>query len=253
MAEEINELLENRNIPDSLFEKKDEDTEEKAVKQEEKVVVPKPTASTEAEPDVTITGVTEDQAEEMLELIKSKNEEGYSPSYIFGTLLKLKDYDKFPSPYEMPEENVETVDEFPIEYCSVDMYSLDGNIMDVVLTFKAGPNDAYLRELNEQLNRYRLMQEKMRMGDEENVKDAAAFTLNIMPTALDGEGLAAFSFPIAFFRALDDDNVSASMHILFYVDNVTFEFVKLSEGAKADIEADVIRNSRNSEGMFEGE
>lgn len=246
MSEEI-----KQNIPDSLFEKiydNEEVSEEKEKGLDEKINVPKPTAPENKEPDVTISNVSDDYAVKMLDLIKSKNEEGYSPSFIFGSLIKISDADKYESIYEVPEENIETIDEFPIEYCLVDLYSLDGRIMDLVLSFD-GPNDAYLRELNEQLNRYRLMQEKLRVGN--NVKDAAAFTISIMPTELNGEGLVQLTFPIAFFRTLNDDNVSASMNILFGVDDVAFEYVKLSEDAKADIEADAIRENKNREGMFE--
>ncbi len=246
MSEEI-----KQNVPDSLFEKiyEDENVEkEENNGLEKKVNVPKPTAAENKEPDVTINNVSDDYAVKMLDLIKSKNEEGYSPSFIFGSLIKISDANKYESIYDVPEENIETIDEFPIEYCLVDLYSLDGHIMDLVLSFD-GPNDAYLRELNEQLNRYRLMQEKLRIGD--NVKDAAAFTISIMPTELNGEGLVQLTFPIAFFRTLNDDNVSASMNILFGVDDIAFEYVKLSEDAKADIEADAIRENKNREGIFE--
>lgn len=181
--------------------------------------------------------------DDILELINSKDENGLCPCYILASLDSLSGVEPGMSLEDIPDENKTNVDDMQIEDCFADMYTLDGDFINIVLTFNSEKN-AYLQELKRLLDRYRLMQDSIAENIDASDK-MVTFSLAFMPKALNGNGLMQAMFPIAYFRTLDDTGLNVCMHIMFHLNDIQFMKVSLDDETKAEIQADILREIEN--------
>ena len=211
--------------------------------------VPEPT--TEDEETAEAPEIT---ADTILEGILRLNKEGHSECVIMATLERLHNIHEGESIEELSEDDREQIDSMAVEGAVVDIYSLDGHLFNLVLSFDS-VKDAYLLELNQILNRYRSMQESIASADNVPDTDAAMFTMSLMPESLNGFGAMTLTFPAAYFRILDDNGVNASMLIQFYADNIQFQLIDMDEELKSELTADVMREMEEGTGgqIFDSE
>ncbi len=208
----------------------------------EDVPVPAPTVKEEAPvEDTTMPEITPDS---ILAEIISQDENGYSPCTIAAVLNELVNITGNESLDEIDEEHTNEVESDIIEYCKVDVYSLDGNLMNVVFTFDS-PTDAYLKDMYDLLNRYKRMlshyAEKNADIPEGEPVTVPMFSIQILPNVFRGKAAAMYSFPIAFFKTLDNNGREVNLHLLFDAENTVYSQVDISEDELSDITADVLR------------
>ena len=190
-------------------------------------------------------------SEDILDLVTSVDEDGHSPSYINASLDRIVDIGENTTLEDLTEENYEHVDSIQIEYVNVSFDSLDGEIATCILSFDT-VNDAYLIELNEFLNRYKIMCKDYSM--QENAGAAIpSFSMTFAPKALNGFGIMRISFPILYTRCLNDEGTNASMLIAFRLSNLEFSRLDISEEDLAELKADVYREVQSGTGgmLFE--
>ncbi len=203
---------------------------------EEDAFVPAPTENkTEEEEMPTVTPDT------ILSGLTTLNSDGHSDAVIIATLERLHNVSDLTTIEDLSEEDREYVDEMVIEDAGVDLYSLDGQLFNLILKFDT-VKDAYLKELNEICNRYRAMLEKS--TDDNDIVPMLSLTL--MPESLKGYGMLNLTFPVGFFRILDDNGVNASMLIQFMAENVQFQALDIDEETKSNLTADVMRELEES-------
>lgn len=109
--------------------------------------------------------------------ILATNEDGYCPCTIVAMIEALHDVHDGDDFDEITEDQREIVDDITIEYCDVDLYSIDGDLLNVILTFET-PQDEYLKDLMEMLDTYRQMAEEH--VDNKNVT-IPMFSLSFIP------------------------------------------------------------------------
>jgi hypothetical protein len=211
-------------------------TDPEEVRYDDSFVAPAPeTKKDESEQEIT--------AETILDEILAKNEDGYTPTAIIALIENIHNSgDKTLA--EVADEDHEYVREMSIEYCSMDMYALTDDITNVIFRFDS-EKDAYLRELNDLLEQYRIMSQKaseqMDAG-KENVP-IPVFSLSFVPFKFNGEALATFVHPIAYFRTLDSNGINCQMQILFNPDDISFDRVEIGEEERIEIEAEIQREN----------
>jgi len=198
-----------------------------------------------------VEAVAEETIEEfdqdtILGLINSVDKDGYCPCYMIVSLELYKDITSDMTLMDVPEENKNIVDDMQIEDCSVDLYTMDGELVNAVFTFNSDRN-AYLQELKRLLDRYRLMQDDIASNPDANDR-MAVFTLAFMPKALNGKGLMQISFPVSYFRTLDDAGLNVCMHMMFHMNNVQFMKIDIDEETEAEITADILREMEGGTG-----
>lgn len=189
-------------------------------------------------------------SEDILQLILSLDEDGHSPSFITASLERLVDVKEGMTLADVPPENREYVDQMQIEYCAVDVDTLDGELMQVILSFDT-PNDAYLKELNEFMNRYKIMQHEFAASEDEST--IPLMSLTFAPKDLKGFGLLQFTFPVMYVRCLNDAGTNAAMVMLFHMANMEFVKIDISDEDLAELKADVYREVESGTGgaLFE--
>lgn len=188
---------------------------------------------------------TEWTGEDILSMITGVNEDGIAPAKIFVSLERLTGVTENMSLDDIPEENREVVEECEISDCTIDFFALNTEIANVVFNFEQA-NAVYLRDFVEILNRYRFMQEQTT-----EVGVIPMISIVIMPDDLKGKGAAFFSFPLAYFRTLNDNGVNASLHTMFYTENITFAKFDISKEEEAELMADaLIEAEEEAGGMF---
>lgn len=243
----------------SLFEPPKKEEEKASKKSEEKTVtaerptekldnVPAPTKRNDGVYDNDIEDFItkareiakeEWSIEDIVSLITSVGEDGYAPASIYVSLERLKDIKDGMSIEDIGEDNREVVDDMLLKNCSVDFFSLNEEIANLVFTFDSA-KDAYLHEFNAILNRYRIMQENQAIHPKEG--SLPMLTISIVPNDLMGQCVVVAAFPLAFFRTLDDVGENASMHTMFYTENIQFSKIELTEEEQRDTVADVMRD-----------
>ncbi len=190
----------------------------------------------------------------IIEALDQLNEDGYTDSVIVADLSRLHNVTKDTTLDNISEDDREYVDQIKIENAVFGMYSMDGNLFNITLKFDT-VKDAYMKDLNELLNRYRVMQEQI--ATSEDTDTMAMFTLTLMPNKLNGLGVLNISFPVAYFRVLDDNGVNTTLLMQFYVDNLEFMKLNIDEDTRAEISADVMRETEaensGSGSLFEEE
>lgn len=203
------------------------------------------------EPEKTkqIPEITSDSIHEQ---IISQNEDGYSPCTIVAVLEEIVNVQGNESLEEIDDEHRHEVESAFVEYCKVDVFSLDGNLINVVLTFDS-PTDAYLKDLFNMLNRYKRMTahfgEQIADAGENDLVTVPMFSLQFMPEIFEAHAVAMYSFPIAFFKTLDEDGRQCNLHLLFDAGNVYYSEINLSEEELSDITANVLREMQIKEDM----
>ncbi len=170
-------------------------------------------------------------------LLKLK-ENGYTDAIILVTLERLHHVTENTTLDSISEDDRELVDQIEIENTVFDMYTLDGNLVNVTYRFDT-VKDAFMKDLNEILNRYKNMQEQIAESDATDT--VAMITFTLVPNALDGQGVLTMRFPMAFFRVLDDNGVNATMLVQFNYNNLEFLKIDIDEDTKSEITADVMR------------
>lgn len=192
--------------------------------------------------------------ETILDAILDLDDNNHTKSIIIAAIEKLHNVDDGVDLSEVPDEDHEYIDDITIEDCSVDMYTLDGIIFNLVLKFD-NPKNAYLKELNELCNRYRAMQEDMATNPNADPTIVPMFSLTFMPYKFDGKGAMVATFPIGYFRVLNDDGVNCSFFLQFWANNVSFTKIDIDEETKSEMVADVLREVEKGSGgqLFENE
>lgn len=170
--------------------------------------------------------------------ILATNEDGYCPCTIVAMIEALHDVHDGDDFDEITEDQREIVDDIIIEYCDVDLYSIDGDLLNVILTFET-PQDEYLKDLMEMLDTYRQMAEEH--VDNKNVT-IPMFSLSFIPEKYDGKVGATFSFPLSYFRTLDGNDQETQAHLIFNMENASYQQFDIDEDTMAEIEADVLRD-----------
>ena len=170
--------------------------------------------------------------------ILATNEDGYCPCTIVAMIEALHDVHDGDDFDEITEDQREIVDDITIEYCDVDLYSIDGDLLNVILTFET-PQDEYLKDLMEMLDTYRQMAEEH--VDNKNVT-IPMFSLSFIPEKYDGKVGATFSFPLSNFRTLDGNDQETQAHLIFNMENASYQQFDIDEDTMAEIEADVLRD-----------
>ena len=87
-------------------------------------------------------------------------DDGYSRSAIAATLEVLHGIDENTDPEQISDENYEFVRTMDIMYAAVDIYSIDGDIVNVIFTFDS-VNDVFVKELRDITKSYRMLYEKI--------------------------------------------------------------------------------------------
>lgn len=210
--------------------------------------VPAPTAK-ETEPEKSAVDefinqskeVTEKDwsVDEILALITGHDENGHAPAGIYVSLERLTGVTEEMNIEDLTEDQREIVEDIVIHECSIDFFALNTEIANLVFTFDS-PKDAYLHEFNALLNRYRIMQEKLGTEPENDV--LPMLTIAIAPDELLGRCVVLAAFPLAFFRTLDDTGMNASLHTMFYMNNIQFSKIEITEEDQRDAIADVMRS-----------
>ena len=210
--------------------------------------VPAPTAK-ETEPEESAVDdfinqskeVTEKDwsVDEILALITGHDENGHAPAGIYVSLERLTGVTEEMNIEDLTEDQREIVEDIVIHECSIDFFALNTEIANLVFTFDS-PKDAYLHEFNALLNRYRIMQEKLGTEPENDV--LPMLTIAIAPDELLGRCIMLAAFPLAFFRTLDDTGMNASLHTMFYMNNIQFSKIEITEEEQRDAIADVMRS-----------
>ena len=169
--------------------------------------------------------------------IMSQNEDGYTPCTIVAMMEKLHNVSETDDFDLIADEDREIVDTRTIQYCSADMYSFDGNILNIVLKFDT-PQDGYLKDLMDMYDEYK----KLAVNYVDN-KDSIIpmFSVTFLPEKYEGKAGATFSFPLTCFRVLDGDDKETCAHLLFNYDNADYETYDIDDNTMAELEADVLR------------
>lgn len=170
--------------------------------------------------------------------ILETDENGYTPCTIVAMIEEISNAENIDNIEEIKEDDREIIESQTIDFCGVDMYTLDGEILNIILTFDS-PKDAYLRDLKQMLDRYKNM--ASRFVEEENGSELPMFSLTFMPNIYGGRGLGYFAFPISYFKTINEKNEQTSIHLLFNLENVSFEKITLSEDEISEITASLMR------------
>lgn len=241
MEENTNETFDRA----SLFEQPETEAVPKPVFSQESGVTLSDDLKSQVELDNQIINVDEINADTIVTLMNSVDEEGHAPCAVVVTLERIHGIQEGLAIMEYPDENREYVDGCNVEQCSIDLHSFDGNLFNLYLTFDS-PKSAYLRELNEILNRYRTMvDEYVTKGLTDG---APALTITIAPDDLAGRGACVMSLPVMFVRCLSDSGENASMLMQFHAENTDFVAIDISEEDETTILADILRAQEEGTG-----
>ena len=189
-------------------------------------------------------------ADDIINGMKEVDEDGHSTGIMIASLSVCHNVTEDMSLDDVKEEDREHVEDMQIASVKFDMYSLDGHLINLILTADT-PKDAYLNDLYQLLNRYRRLQENI--AAKGNNTDVPLFTFTAMPGTLNGRGVMSAVFPVAYFRVLNDNCENTSLMMQFYEDSISFVALNISEEEKTDMIAGVMREVEASENtsMFE--
>ena len=205
---------------------------------EQAVPIPEPVKK-EMEEEINIT------ADTITEEIIGVGDDGYSRSDIIMLIEKIHNVLK--NPENITEDDHEYVKQIDVEYCKVDIFSINDSTINLILKFDT-PEDAFLRELIDALDYYRNLIERT---NEESYKNdnvpIPVLTFTFAPYKFKGLGLATFGSPLTYFRTLDENNNNCCLHLLFEDENVQFEKVEISDDDLARLRADAMREEEAKE------
>jgi len=172
--------------------------------------------------------------ESILDGILKTDEEGHAKSTIYMQLDRVNHVSEVESFYDIKEEDEEYVASQEVDDCSVDFWTLDGNILNVILKFDSKNSVGYTftREI---LDRYRRLHTELINDDDKMAK----FSLIIVPESLGGRGVFVAYMPISYFAILDDNGQDVAFHLQFYSNNITAQEIEMTDSEKAELAAEV--------------
>ena len=230
--------------PTGTFEKKADEDESK-VNHIDANSIPLPSKRTDADAESQEEELTPDS---VIDMITARDEDGHSPCVIVAAIQKLVNVTDDMTLETIPEENVIPVDDIQIEDCAVSMYSLDGAHVNVKLEFDS-VKSAYLRELNDLLNRYRFAQQSMQENEESREGNTyVMFSLTFVPKNTKRYCACQATFPISYDRVLDDNDVNCSMALLFMAENIQCQAIDIPEEVETELVADALREAEQGTG-----
>jgi len=189
--------------------------------------------------------------DDILYLINSVDEDGHSPCHILAELSVISNIREGMTLLDVTENDKREVDDMEINDCAVDLYTMDGELINAVFIFDSEKN-AYLQDMKHMLDRYRKMQEEI-ANNEDISNQMPVFSIAFMPYALEGRAMFQMAFPVSYFRTLNDSGTNTCMHVIFHANNLDFISVDINSSEVANIEADVLREMENGTGgsLFE--
>lgn len=175
-------------------------------------------------------------------------DDGYSRSAIAATLEVLHGIDENTDPEQINDENYEFVRTMDIMYAAVDIYSIDGDIVNVIFTFDS-VNDVFVKELRDITKSYRMLYEKILddinaaedRGQKSEKTSVPQLSITFMPYKYQGVASATYSNPIAWFVTVAEEESKGQFHMIFHMSDVSYDALDISEDVKADIVAEVQR------------
>lgn len=205
----------------------------------EHIPVPMPGNTSHSQTDFT--------AEDIQNEILSRNENGYCPCTVIATLENI--HNATQNMNGIRDEDREEIETQVLDYCSADIMEFDEEILSLILQFDT-PQDAYMMDLLRILDRYRHMQEHR--GEDE----APLFSVSFVPNKYEGQAIAVFSFPAAYFRTLDSDGQKTQVHFLFRNEDVLYQHLHIDDDTMTQIKADAMREAKENgyqmnAGLFE--
>lgn len=198
---------------------------------------------TESEPDKKIT--VDVDAESIMAAIAAVNDEGYTDSIVTVQLERINNVVPDKGLQDYTDEDKEYIDSAELKNLSIDTYSLDGVTLNAIFTFDT-KDSLFLQDLNDLCNRYRHATEELAM---QNVTDKAMnLSIIIAPHEYEGRAVVIMNMPFMYTRCLADNGENASMHMMFYLDNIQFFALELTEEEEMMLKADAQRMAAEGTG-----
>lgn len=181
-------------------------------------------------PDIT--------SDSIMELMSSRDENGHSPSEVFFTLERIKNVIPGKTYYEYADEDKEFIDSISVRDCAVEMYSLNGALINLNLIFDT-PQSAYLADCIDILNRFRVAGEDLVV---KGINDQGlVLTVTIAPDDMMGKGACVCTLPTMYTRCLADNGENTALFLQFFSQDVRFVCVEMTEEEEKEVTADALR------------
>lgn len=177
-------------------------------------------------------------SESIMELMSSRDENGHSPSDVFFTLERVKNVTPGKTYYEYSDDDKEFIDSISVRDCAVEMYSLNGALINLNLIFDT-PQSAYLADCMDMLNRFRVAGEDLVVKGIED--QALVLTVTIAPDEMMGKGACVCTLPTMYTRCLADNGENTALFLQFFSQDVRFVCVEMTEEEEKEITADALR------------
>lgn len=177
-------------------------------------------------------------SESIMELMSSRDENGHSPSDVFFTLERVNNVTPGKTYYEYSDDDKEFIDSISVRDCAVEMYSLNGALINLNLIFDT-PQSAYLADCMDMLNRFRVAGEDLVVKGIEN--QALVLTVTIAPDEMMGKGACVCTLPTMYTRCLADNGENTALFLQFFSQDVRFVCVEMAEEEEKEITADALR------------
>lgn len=184
---------------------------------------------------------------QLLKDILKINEDGHTDSQVLVTMERLHNVEEGMTLEELGDENREWIEDLEIEDCSLDIFSMDGEITCLNMAFDT-PQSVYLRELNSFINRYRLAQEAFVQDENRNPNDMLMLSVMIMPNIPNYQAFLQLCFPIWWGRVVNDEGEANTMTIMFHSNNIDAYQIDISEEELTEIKADILREAESGTG-----
>lgn len=205
---------------------------------EETVPAPKPTTKEEDTPKTVSVNGEDVDAELIVSLINSTDEDGYSPCFVNASLERFTNIQEGKALSDYTEDERTYVDGVDLSNCAINVHTFDGDLVNLILTFDS-PKDSYLRELNDLCNRYRIASDELTAKETDDV--AVSLTVTIVPKDLNGRAMMTLTLPTLFCRTLSDDGENASMLLQFHMNCVDFLAINVTDEEVTEITSDIMR------------
>ena len=188
-------------------------------------------------------------AEDIHEQLLAHDEDGYCPCVIVANIEKIRNVTEDTEFDKIPDEDRFLVDDLALEFCSADTYTLDGEIINLILEFDS-PQDAYLRELYQFMKKYRVMSEHYQTDPDDN--EIPMLTISFMPKKYKGHAILIFAFPISYFETLSENGEKTRINLLFHAENVEYRCIKLDKETEIELHAELQREMEEIEAAING-
>lgn len=205
---------------------------------DEVVPAPKPTAKEDDTPKTVSVNGEDVDAELIVSLINSTDEDGYSPCFVNASLERFTNIQEGKALSDYTEDERTYIDGVDLSNCAINVHTFDGDLVNLILTFDS-PKDSYLRELNDLCNRYRIASDELTAKETDDV--AVSLTVTIVPKDLNGRAMMTLTLPTLFCRTLSDDGENASMLLQFHMNCVDFLAINVTDEEVTEITSDIMR------------